>query len=123
MGCSRSKSHTLEIGDEGGGESCDDSRVMGSDWLEMSVRSVVAFVGRRKLGAEVVDGASCCEEKGSVGAWVRKTALFLDGSGLDCIVGVSLKGVAVHSQTRGNTKSRDVPNLSSPVGAQACSWL
>lgn len=56
------------MGDEGGGESCDDSRVIGSDWLKMSLRSVVAFVVRRKLGIEVVDGASCCDEKGSVGA-------------------------------------------------------
>lgn len=96
---------------------------MGSDWLEMSVRSVVAFVGGRKLGAEIVDGASCCEEKGSVGACVRKTALFLGGSGLDCNVGVSRKEVAVHGQTRGNMKSGDVPNLSSPVDAQACFWL
>jgi hypothetical protein len=102
IGCSRSKSHKLEIGDEGGGESCEDSRIIGSDWPEMSVRSVVAFVVRRKLGTEVVNGASCCDEKGSVGACVRKTALFLGGSGLDCIVGVSLKEVAVHGQTRRN---------------------
>jgi len=67
IGSSRSKSHTLDIGDEGGGESCDDSRIIGSDWAEMSVRSVAAFAGRRKVEAEDADVASCCDERGSVG--------------------------------------------------------
>lgn len=56
------------MGDEGGGESCDDSRSIGSDWAEMSERFVAAFAGRRKVAAEVTDGASCCEERGSAGA-------------------------------------------------------
>lgn len=63
-----SKSHILDIGEEGGGESCEDSRSIGSDWAEMSVRSVEAFAGRRKVEAEVADAASGCDESGSAGA-------------------------------------------------------
>jgi hypothetical protein len=67
-GSSKSRSHTLVIGDEGGGESWDDSRVIGSGWPGMSVRSVAASLSRRKVGAEVADEASCCDEDGPAGA-------------------------------------------------------
>jgi hypothetical protein len=55
------------MGDEGGGESCDDSRIIGSDWPGMSDGSVRALVVRRKVGAELADEASCCDERGSAG--------------------------------------------------------
>jgi hypothetical protein len=41
---------------------------MGSDWPVISVRSVAASLSRRKVGAEVADEASCCDEEGPAGA-------------------------------------------------------
>jgi hypothetical protein len=92
------------MGDEGGGESCDDSRIIGSEWPGMSDRSVRALVVRRKVGAEAADEASCCDDKGSVGPWVRKTAFFLEGSRLGGAVGASRKEEAVDGQTSVKTK-------------------
>lgn len=73
-------------GEEDGGESCDESRVMGCDWAENSVLSVVKLemgAGWRKMGADTAGGASGCEDDGS-GALAGRKPLFGASGGWVC---------------------------------------